>query len=151
MIKKIVAAILNYMLFFVLVGIVISGNVALFLYILKEETGLVYTEGNIRFAVIFTFYNTAFIAGIVSFVNQFRRKIFVEKPLNEILKVTKRITNGDFTARAKVKKFGYFGKMAVDINSMAEELSNIETLKVDFISNVSHEIKTPLAVSSFKI
>lgn len=146
MIKKIINAFGNYMLFFLLVGIIIGGNVALFLYILKVENGFVYTQENIRFAAIFAFYNTAFIAGIFSFVNQFRRKVWVEKPLNEILEVTKRVTNGDFTARVKVKKFGYFGKMAVDINAMAEELSNIETLKVDFISNVSHELKTPLAV-----
>ncbi len=146
MIKKILNSLFNYMLFFLLVGIVIGGNVALFLYILKEENGFVYTDENIRFATIFAFTSTAFIAGIVSAVNQLRRKVFVEKPLNEILEVTKRITQGDFSARAKAKKFGYYGKMAVDINSMAEELSNIETLKLDFISNVSHEIKTPLAV-----
>lgn len=146
MIRKILISLYSYMLFFLLVGIIIGGNVALFLHILKIETGIVYTQHNIRFATIFAFYNTAFIAGIVSFVNQFRRKVFVEKPLNEILEVTKRITHGDFSARVKEKKFGYFSKMAIDINVMAEELSNIETLKVDFISNVSHELKTPLAV-----
>lgn len=33
-----------------------------------------------------------------------------------------------------------------NINLMAKELSGVETLRLDFISNVSHELKTPLSV-----
>lgn len=146
MTRKLLSSLLNYLAFFLVVGVVIGSNVILFLYILKNQTGIVYSQGNIRFAAIFAFYNTAFVAGVFALFNQFRRKVWVEKPLNEILEVTKKITDGDFTARVKTIRFGYFGKMATDINAMAEELSNIETLKLDFISNVSHELKTPLAV-----
>lgn len=129
-----------------MVGFVISCNVSLFLKILANDLNLVYTKENIYFAAIFTFYNTAFLSLLFSCVDIIRRKYFVDKPVNKILDVTNRITHGDFTARVKPIKIGMFKKIGEDLNVMAEELSATETLRVDFISNVSHELKTPLAV-----
>lgn len=58
--------------------------------------------------------------------------------------------DGDFSVRvSKTLNFVHdenLNEIVDCINKMAEELSGVETLRTDFISNVSHEMKTPLAV-----
>ena len=41
--------------------------------------------------------------------------------------------------------FAAIREMYGDFNAMAKELAGVETLRSDFVSNVSHEFKTPLA------
>lgn len=67
-----------------------------------------------------------------------------------LLDSTSKIRNGDYSARIKPihkkRQKTEMDALIDDFNQMSEELSGVETLKTDFISNVSHELKTPLAV-----
>lgn len=74
----------------------------------------------------------------------------VLKPLSELIKATKRVMNGDYSVRLEM---GWVEKRTIrelrdlisDFNEMVEELQNTEMFRNDFISNFSHEFKTPLA------
>lgn len=74
----------------------------------------------------------------------------VDDPTEQILEATQKIANGDFNVKLipnhTFEKYDQYDKIKENLNLMVEELRKNEMLKLDFISNVSHEIKTPLAV-----
>lgn len=81
-----------------------------------------------------------------------RRKIRAtyEEPMHKLAEATSRVANGDFSVYVPAlhtqDKWDYLDVMIMDFNKMVEELGSIETLKTDFVSNVSHEMKTPIAI-----
>ena len=107
-------------------------------------------ETNVQFVinVLMGFVMLATI--IVMFTIILARYISWNRPMRLLGEAARKITQGDFSVRiAPMRKDGKKDFMEImfdDFNTMAEELESIETLKTDFIANVSHEIKTPLSV-----
>jgi len=83
-------------------------------------------------------------------IDYIRRKQMVEKPVRQIMAGLDQVMKGDFSVRIEpVKDFAGetgFNEIIRCFNKMTAELEGTETLRTDFIANVSHELKTPLAV-----
>ena len=90
------------------------------------------------------------VSVLLTWVIRSRMKVVYDAPMQAISDATKRVAHGDFTVRIdplhEEDKEDYLDRMIHDLNAMIAELGSIETLKTDFISNVSHEIKTPISV-----
>lgn len=87
--------------------------------------------------------------GLTLFTRQ-KMKSTYEEPLHKMAEATGKVSKGDFSVYVPTihtaDKLDYLDVMILDFNKMVEELGSIETLKTDFVSNVSHEMKTPIAI-----
>ena len=147
--KSILGSISSFLLFFLTVGFIVSCSMMLFVNILADTMELTLTQENVATAAKVTFWNVILITFLFKLADYIRRKIMVERPTKIITEATEKIMSGDFSVRIKpMQSSGMegFNQIAEAINHMAEELGSVETLRTDFIANVSHEMKTPLAV-----
>jgi signal transduction histidine kinase len=104
------------------------------------------TRLQINILIGYTVLTTLIVTTFIGLVRYFG----FSRPVQQLRDAAKCIALGDFSVyispRRKDGKRDAFDVMFEDINTMARELASIETLKTDFIVNVSHEIKTPLSV-----
>ena len=125
--------------------IVLSGGQAM---ILAEFMGF---DGTIPIEFIFgSMGYWAITSAVFILITQNQTRKRFENPMRRLSQAAKDVAGGDFSIYMEPMhtsdKYDYMDVMFEDFNKMVEELGSIETLKNDFIANVSHEIKTPLAV-----
>jgi len=66
-------------------------------------------------------------------------------PLRRTLNVVRRMTTGQLSLRIPVSGKDEYAILATAFNSMTEKLEQVEKTREEFVSNVSHEMKTPLS------
>lgn len=136
--------------FFSVKGYIIAVTVAIVLALIPP---LIF---EFNYSILFTKYGVWYFAYYIvmaaiayRFILHFVR-INYSKHLQKISEATRNVAKGDFSVEIELdealKDNSYINIMFRDFNTMVAELNSIESLKDDFISNVSHEIKTPLAV-----
>ena len=147
---KIFRVIYHYVIFFLLVAFLVTCSMMLFVSVLADTLQLNLTSENVTIAAKLTFGNVILLSVIFTVIDAIRRKLTTEKITEYIANAADKIVQGDFSVRIKaVTKMGVdenYNKIIHCFNMMAEELTGVETLRTDFIANVSHEMKTPLSI-----
>ncbi|HWR07490.1 HAMP domain-containing sensor histidine kinase [Sporomusa sp.] len=67
------------------------------------------------------------------------------RPLADISRAAAAFAGGDYQSRTNAIKSDEIGQLGRTFNSMASELAQIEQNRREFLSDVSHELKTPVA------
>ena len=148
--KNVISTVSNFFIFFLLAAFITTCCIMLFISTLQQSIGREFTQDEITLAAKITMINVVLLSIAMASIDYFRRKFMVERPARKITEATAKMIEGDFSVRIEpIAKFGAddsFNEIIECVNKMAEELSSVETLRTDFIANVSHEMKTPLAV-----
>ena len=148
--KNIISTVSNFFVFFLLAAFVTTCCIMLFISTLQGSLGRDFTKSEITLAAKITMLNVILLSIGMAIIDYVRRKLTVERPVKRITAATDKMMAGDFSVRiqptSKIGSDDSFNEIIDCINKMAEELSGVETLRTDFVANVSHEMKTPLAV-----
>lgn len=108
-----------------------------------------YTEIRVGYVIaIVAYWLAAAVVFTLLTVAQINRRY--QKPMEQFADAASKVADGDFSvyvpSRSRPDRMDFLDAIFMDFNKMVEELGSIETLKTEFFSNVSHEIKTPLSV-----
>ncbi len=95
-----------------------------------------------RIAVLIIAICILVILIIVVITIYFNRSIV--KPINEINELAKKMAEGQFSERIETKYEDEIGELAETINYLAEQILKSNSIKNEFISSVTHELRTPM-------
>ena len=146
--RKRVAFLQLFCIFFLLIAFVLTSSMALFMTYLRDAAQIDFTAQNIGAAATVTFGNVFMLSLVCAAADLLRRRLTVERPVKRIIDASQKVMDGDLSTRIPPLRGVEPGfNVIIDyFNRMVQELSGMETLRADFIANVSHELKTPLAV-----
>lgn len=142
--KTVVSYFVSLLIFFLTVAVISVVSILTFDKI--DEV----SNGNNGVIALVLFLVILFFTVLYALIDALRRRIMIVTPAEKILEATKKIAKGDFSVRLATfhpyGKYDEFDCIIENVNLLAEELGKSEILKTDFIANVSHELKTPLAI-----
>ncbi len=130
-----------YLTLFIFVVCCITAVVLFVVYICLYNLGLI-EELNILWASVILLIGSIVIS--TSIVRGFGNKILFGS-LRQINVAAKAVANGDFSQRLEVPKEKETAEICINFNEMVDKLGNNEMLARDFVSNVSHQFRTPLS------
>ncbi|WP_052723877.1 sensor histidine kinase [Paenibacillus wulumuqiensis] len=81
------------------------------------------------------------VTGVLLFLFAAR---LIARPINKLSEATRLVAKGDYSVRVNLKRRDEIGELGTNFNQMTTQLSKIEAMRQEFVSNVSHEIQTPL-------
>ena len=104
-----------------------------------KNLGLVTHEVSNR--ILFLLLGIALIIVILSFIFS----LFIASSLNKVTESINDISKGDMDTKLEMHGYTELVKISESFNQMTEVIRKQENSRQEFVSNVSHELKTPLA------
>ena len=123
----------------------INDETVVFGYLFVTSDYAAYRQAWRQFSGVFALiaFNVMALTFVISFLTTKKQA----EPLNEMAGAARRFAHGEFSTRVEDQgRCDEIGQLAQAFNAMAESLERSETLRREFIANLSHELKTPMTV-----
>ena len=123
----------------------INGETYIFAYLFVSSDAAAYRQAWRQFSGVFSLIsvNVMILTFIISFLTTKKQAV----PLNEMASAARRFAHGEFSTRVRdSERLDEIGQLTQAFNAMADSLEKSETLRREFVANLSHELKTPMTV-----
>ena len=117
-----------------------QGRIGAALFVSRVQS-LMDSLGTVRLRLLSVFAVIAVAALILALV----LSQVLTKPITALSRTMRKMGKGDLSVRAPVRGSGELRELAENYNTMAAQLENLDKSRNQFVSNASHELKTPLA------
>lgn len=118
-----------------------NGEVSGAVYVFETIDSIDKMISSVKLSMIIFSALITILIGMLSFGMSY----IITSPIDKVINVAKAISKGDFSQKLEVKGHDEFAQMAQTMNFMSTELENLEENRRKFVSDASHELKTPLA------
>ena len=125
----------------VAVPIELDGETIGGVYLAENMSSITDTISAIRTSLILFSALLLFIIILISMGTSY----IITRPIAEFTEVARAISRGDFSKRANVNGTREMAQMGQALNFMCDELNALDEKRKNFVSDVSHELKTPMA------
>lgn len=123
------------------VPIEVEGEIIGGVYLAENLSSISETIKTIKTSLILFSALLLFIIMLISIGTSY----IITRPIVEFTEVARAISRGDFSRRANVRGSREMSQMGQALNFMCDELNALEEKRKNFVSDVSHELKTPMA------
>ena len=117
-----------------------GGRIGVLLYVSRIQ-GMMDSQNSVQLQLWMVFGIVTALALMLAF---FISRVLTQ-PIVSLSRTMRQMGKGDLSVRAPVRGSGELRELAETYNTMADQLENLDNARNQFVSNASHELKTPLA------
>jgi len=120
------------------VGVPVHVDGEVYALFVRQDTGKQFGEMRIFLSVLLL------LTLLISFLFVVTSTRFIVKPIKHLTAATRKIADGNYHIKLRTNRKDEFGELARDFQRMSDSLALTEEKRQEFVSNVSHEIQSPL-------
>ncbi|CAM3862313.1 sensor histidine kinase [Mesobacillus thioparans] len=121
------------------IGVPLTHNGANYALFVRPDIKFLFNEMHLLFGWMLL------ITIILSIVIVLISTKYLVKPISKLTTATKSLSNGDFNVELEITRHDELGELSHSFLRMARRLEQMEDMRKEFISNISHDIQSPLS------